>query len=67
MSWFKKISYEAIDFLPKNATDIWQSETGREARGKAPCPKCGEICKVTACADVGGTWWYCPDCGMVDY
>ena len=67
MNWFKKINYDNLDILPPSATEVQLSETGREARGKAPCPKCGTVCKVTACLDVGGIWWYCPNCGLVDW
>ena len=65
MNWYKKA--QAADQLPSDATDVWESDTGREARGKASCPKCKTICTVTACADVGGTWWHCPNCGLVDW
>jgi predicted RNA-binding Zn-ribbon protein involved in translation (DUF1610 family) len=65
MNWYKKAN-KAADMLPPNSTDVWENETGREANGTAPCPQCGTDCKVTSCADVGGVWWYCPECGLVD-
>ena len=70
MNWYKKIASRppanAIDLLPRNVIDVWESETGREASGRSPCPQCNTLCRVGACSDVGGVWWYCPKCGVVD-
>lgn len=68
MNWYKRIKISsAIEMLPTNTKDSFESETGREARGKAPCPECGTICTVSTCSDVNGIWWYCPKCGLVDH
>lgn len=66
MNWFKKAKCSAIDMLPPDAFDIRENEEGRSARGMASCPKCKTVCTVTSCSDVGGVWWYCPKCGLVD-
>ena len=66
MNWYKK-AQTAREMLPRDATGIRENEEGRSSRGKAKCPYCGTVCTVTTCSDVGGIWWYCPKCGLVDY
>jgi len=56
----------AVEMLPKETKEVKILENGRSARGRAPCPICGQICKVTACSDVNGVWFYCLKCGLID-
>lgn len=65
MNWYKKAQL-VRDLLPNDATDIVEHENGRSARAKSKCPNCGVVCSVAVCSDVGGIWWYCPKCGLVD-
>ena len=56
----------AKDMLPPGTTDVYELERGRSARGKSQCPKCQTPCDVASCSDVGGVWYHCPNCGVVD-
>lgn len=32
-----------------------------------PCPDgCGDTAREAVCYDVGGHWWFCPTCGVLD-
>ncbi len=57
---------KATKMLPERTTNIRTLERGRCARGKTTCPYCKATCEVSVCSDVGGVWWNCPKCGLVD-